>query len=42
VAIFYRIKPAGVLLTLPNACIKRLLSDGFNMTAITKFSHEEP
>src|SRR6218665_3172068 len=29
---FYRTKPAKILLNLPNSCIKRLLSDGFNMT----------
>jgi len=39
---FYPTKPAKILLNLPTSCIKRLLRDGFNMAAITKFSHEEP
>src|SRR6218665_2394209 len=30
-----------ILLNLLNYCIKRLLSDGFNMAATKKFSHEE-
>ena len=30
----YPTKPAKILLNLLNSCIKRLLSDGFNMTAI--------
>src|SRR6218665_3033790 len=29
--ILYRAKHAKILLNLPNSCIKRLLSDGFNM-----------
>ena len=32
--IFYPTKPAKILLNLLNSCIKRLLSDGFNMAAI--------
>ena len=32
--ILYRAKHAKILLNLPNSCIKRLLSDGFNMAAI--------
>src|SRR6218665_3524456 len=29
--LFYPTKPAQILLSLLNSCIKRLLSDGFNM-----------
>src|SRR6218665_3902249 len=32
--ISYPTKPAKILLNLQNSCIKRLLSDGFNMAAI--------
>jgi len=31
VTFFYATKPAKILLNLLNSCIKRLLSDGFNM-----------
>jgi len=40
--IVYPTKPAKILLHLLSSCIKRLLSDKFNMAAIQKFSHEEP
>src|SRR6218665_1944200 len=33
--ILYSTKPAKILLNLLNSCIKRLLSDEFNMAAIT-------
>ena len=36
--ILYPSKPAKILLNLLNSCIKRLLSDGFNMEAIKKES----
>src|SRR6218665_355339 len=38
----YPTKPAKILLNLLNSCIKRLLSDGFNIAAIKKLSHKEP
>ena len=40
--ICYPTKPAKILLNLQNSWIKRRLNDGFNMAAVTKFSHEEP
>ena len=33
---FFPSKPAKILINLLNSCIKRLLSDGFNMAAIKK------
>jgi len=40
--IFYPTEPDKILLNLLNSCIKRLISDEFNMAAIKKLSHEEP
>ena len=39
---FIYTKPGKILLNLLNSCIKQLLSDGLNMAAITKFSHQQP
>jgi len=36
--LFYTIKPAKILLNQLNSCIKRLLSDRFNMAAIKGLS----
>jgi len=40
--IFILLKPDKILLNLLHSCINRLLSDGFYMAAIKKYSHEEP
>jgi len=39
---FFSTKPDKILLNLLNSCIQRLLSDGFNMTDMQKFSHGKP
>jgi len=40
---FYPTEPTKILqsLNLLSSCIKRLLSDGFNMAALKNFFHEE-